>query len=160
MAGERYADKAVKTLAAFIRANLPAAIDAVETEQGLTSGSMLDPAEVIEHRAPLDNRSPLVSVYDDSMVAIDERQRLYSVTCEIAFWVTGDADLGAGEAMRRRYVTAMLKCLQSASANGYTLGAGVILQLPREFGMGVVLGSDAPARHAFLLTTEVHVHDT
>ena len=66
MAGERFIQKAVLKLSAYINSNLPTQLRAVETAQSLTTDSLTDPIAVVQYRAPFDNRSPLVEVFDES----------------------------------------------------------------------------------------------
>jgi hypothetical protein len=155
MANERYAEKAVVSPAAYLRANLAAQLDAIETEQALTSGVLVDPVEFLEANAPDDNRSPIVEVFVASGSPEHERERLYSFGCGVALSYSSDADIAAGERMLRRYYTGVLKTLQASSTLGGTVQhaqAGAVDFLAER-------GSDATTRHTFVLDVEVRVND-
>lgn len=130
MAGEKYADKAVVALAAYVRANLPAQLRAVETAQSLTTNSLEDPVEVVERRAPADNRSVLVEVFDQGGEWADYRSRIWATDCTIAIGYTGDADAEAGDEYMRRYASAVISLL----AGNETLGSTVIEAVLTDYG--------------------------
>ena len=111
MAGERYMDKAVVKLVAHLTANLPGSLRAVEVEQSMAVGSLTDPVDILPHRAPFDNRSPLIEVFDESWDFLDQNNKLASVDVTIALSYLGDANLAGGEQFMRRYSTALIDCL-------------------------------------------------
>ena len=145
MAGERCIDKAVVKLAAYLSANLPGKLRAVETEQSMTVNSLTDPVEVLDHRAPFDNRSPLVECFDESWDFVDQNNKLVSVDCTIALSYLGDANLANGERFMRRYSTALIDCL----LDDPTLGGEVV-------GALLMDGSSAASRGDSSLTRFIY----
>lgn len=116
MAGERWTQKAVKSLRDYLAANYATQLRAVETAQGLAANSIPDPVEYIAAKVPKDNRVPLVQCYETRWSwtrAAGQRNLLLTVDCEIVLTYASDADLGAGELMLRRYQTALLDCLKA-----------------------------------------------
>jgi hypothetical protein len=155
MAGERYTDKAVKSIAEYLAATIPAQLDTIETEQGLTAGSMEDPVAYVTARVPRDNRSPLVEVFEVAWDFVNQRERLMAVDCSIAFSFACDADLEAGYAKLRRYETAILKVLEASPS----LSSRVVAALPTDGAAGTTRGDDSSTRLVFVQGVLVHVHD-
>ena len=155
MAGEQYTDLAVLKLAEYVDANLPAKLRAVETAQGLTADSLTDPVEVIKHRVPFDNRSPLVEVYDDGWDFVDQNNRLLAVDCTVTVSFMGDADIGAGEAFMRRYMTALINTLTADP----TLGGSVVSAILTDGSPAISRGDSAATRYVYAQGVEVHVYE-
>ena len=153
MAGEKYIDKAVLKLATFINTNLPAKLREVETAQSLTTDSLTDPVAVVQHRAPFDNRSPLIEVFDEGWDFIDHINKLISVDCTIALSYVGDASVQNGEIFMRRYMTAVLDTLMADT----TLGSTVVAAIPTDGSSAVTRGDNATTRHVFTQGVDVHV---
>lgn len=153
MAGERYVQKAVLKLSAYINSNLPAQLRAVETAQSLTTDSLTDPIAVVQYRAPFDNRSPLVEVFDESWEFIDHINKLVSVDCTIALSYVGDASIENGEIFMRRYITALLDTLMGDT----TLGSTVVAAIPTDGSSAITRGDNATTRHVYTQGVDVHV---
>ena len=155
MANERYIDAAITHLRDFINTNLPAQLRAVETEQGLTASSLTDPEDVLKHRAPFDNRSPLVEIFEESWAFIDIRNKLISTDCTVALHHMGDADLEAGEIFGRRYMTAIIQCVLSDT----TLGGKVVTIIPTDGASVVGRGDNATTRRVYTQGFDVHTYE-
>ena len=153
MAGEKYVDKAVVKLASFIDTNLPAKLRTLESDQSLTADSVTDPVEVLTYRAPFDNRSPLIEVFDVGWRFLDYINRIVSVNCTVAITYFSDADLSAGEQRMRRYVTALLDCVLADT----TLGATVIAAIPTDGSSAVAHGDNATTHHVYTHGFDIHV---
>ena len=121
MSGEQHIDKAVTKLRSYINANIATKLRAVETAQSLTTNSLTDPVEVLDHRAPFDNRSPLIEVFEESWRFVDQRQGLGSVDATIAVKYITDADISAAENFMRRYMSAVIETIRADSTLGNTV---------------------------------------
>ena len=155
MAGERYIDKAVVKLAAYLSANLPAKLRAVETAQSMTANSLTDPVEVLDHRAPYDNRSPLVECFDESWDFVDLPNKMVSVDCTIALSYLGDANLANGEKFMRRYSTALIECLLADA----TLGGEVVAAIPTDGSSASARGDSSQTRFIYTQGVDVRLHE-
>lgn len=155
MAGEQYVDKAVVKLKDFIESNLPTQLRAVESAQSLTASSLTDPVEVIGNRAPFDNRSPLVEVYDENWDFIDLNNKIISVDCTVTVSFISDADIGAGELFMRRYVTAVINTIMADP----TLGGQVVAAILTDGSPAISRGDNALTRFVYAQGVEVHVHE-
>tara|TARA_R100000655_G_scaffold90307_1_gene130845 strand:+ start:321 stop:794 length:474 start_codon:yes stop_codon:yes gene_type:complete len=154
MAGEKHIDLAVVKLQAFLNSNLPAKLRAVESAQSLSSNALTDPVEVIAYRAPFDNRSPLVEVFDQGWDFVHQRENLIAVDCTVALNFISDANLAGAEQFMRRYVTALIDTLQSDT----TLGSSVVTTILRDGSSDVARGSDSTTRYVYTQGVEIHVH--
>tara|TARA_Y100000310_G_C20227408_1_gene598617 strand:- start:26 stop:502 length:477 start_codon:yes stop_codon:yes gene_type:complete len=154
MAGEKYIDLAVVKLAAFLNTNLATKLRAVETAQSLTTDSLTDPVGVLTHRAPFDNRSPLIEVFDEGWSYIDLKNKLLSIDCTVAVTYIGDANISGGETFMRRYMTAVLDTIMSDP----TLGATVVKAVPTDGSSAVSRGDHSMTRHIFTQGVDVHVY--
>ena len=121
MSGEQHIDKAVTKLRSYINANIATKLRAVETAQSLTTNSLTDPVAVLDHRAPFDNRSPLIEVFEESWRFVDQRQGLVSVDATIAVKYITDADISAAENFMRRYMSAVIETIRADSTLGNTV---------------------------------------
>jgi hypothetical protein len=154
----RYSDRAVTALAAYVRAQLPTHLRALETELELTAGAIADPVEVVERMAPEDNRSPLIEVYDagGSWAASDGYDhRIWAADCTVALSYTSDADISAGEAFVRRYATAVIRCLLASD----NLGSTVIEAVLGGVGAGAHGTSTAAIRHYRTFDVSIHTDE-
>jgi hypothetical protein len=156
MAGERFVDLAVVKLAAYVRANLPAKLRAVETAQGLTTNSLIDPVEYVEANVPTDTRNPLVEVFDTLAQVEDAHADKWMVACTVALSFTGDADLVANERTMRRYATALKDCIRASR----TLGGTVKRCDIGDYSSEVVRGPNAAIRYVFTINARVGIADT
>ena len=154
MAGERYIDKAVVKLAAYLSANLPAKLRAVETAQSMSVNSLTDPVDVLDHRAPFDNRSPLVECFDEAWNFVDLKNRMVSVDCTIALSYLGDANLANGERFMRRYATALIDCLLADT----TLGGEVVAAIPTDGSSASARGDSSQTRFIYTQGVDVRLH--
>lgn len=154
MAGERYMDKAVVKLTAYLSANLPAKLRAVETAQSMATDSLTDPVEVLDHRAPFDNRSPLVEVFDESWEFVDLKNKVVSVDCTVALSYLGDANLSNGEQFMRRYSSALIDCLLDDT----TLGGEVAAAIPTDGSSAAARGDSSQTRFIYTQGVDVRLH--
>lgn len=155
MAGERFVDLAVTSVAAYVRANYPTKLRALETAQSLAANSLEDPLEYLEANSPMDLRSPLVEVFDTAARCIDHHGDVWQVDVTIALSFTGDADVSANEKRMRRYATALKDTIRASS----TLGSKVPLADLGDYSSEVVRGSNSTTRYVFTLGVRVGVDD-
>ena len=101
MANEKHIDQAVVKLAAYLDSNLPAKLRAVESAQSLSTNALTDPVDVLAHRAPFDNRSPLVEVFDEGWTFEQQRMNLLAVDCTVSISFVSDANLAGAEQFMR-----------------------------------------------------------
>ena len=154
MAGEKHIDLAVVSLRDFINTNIATYLRAVETAQSMTTDDLTDPVEVISHRAPFDNRSPLVEVFDEGWSFVNARQRLIAVDCTVAVSYISDANLSGAEQFMRRYVTAVIDTIRSDS----TLSSKVIAAIPTDGSSAMARGDTSTTRYLYTQGVEVHVY--
>ena len=121
MAGEQHIDKAVTKLRSYINSNIAASLRAVESAQSLSTNSLTDPVAVLDHRAPFDNRSPLIEVFEEGWRFVDQRQGLVSVDATIAVKYVTDANISAAETFMRRYMSAIIETIRGDSTLGHTV---------------------------------------
>lgn len=157
MAGERLADLAVKALALTLRNGIADQLDALETAQSLTAGTMVDVAEVVEANAPNDVRSPLIEVFDTSGECNDGRGGVWMFQLGVALSISGDADVVANERSLRRYVTAIISTIRAAPALG---NSSIIAADVMTYTSEVFRGAASATRYVAMLTVNVHVDDT
>ena len=155
MAGEKYADKAVAKLAAYLAAQYPAQLRIVETAQSLTTNSLTDPVAYVQADLPDDGRSPLMEIWEESGDPIDRRNTLDAYDLTVAVTYAGDADIAAGRLRMRRYMTALIDCLRADP----TLSSTVQLAFDKDRSFDVARGKDSATKHVCALGVEVHVHD-
>lgn len=154
----RYTDKAVTSLADYIRTHIAARLRAIEVEEDLEENSLADPQAVVAARVPSDNRTPLIEVFDEGWEFLKKaNQRLLAVDCTVSWSYASDTDLVAGAKTLRRYETALLKLLELGD---WRLGGAVVLAIPTDGASGVVRGDNSATRHVFTQGVMVHVHDT
>lgn len=156
MAGERYIDRAVSSLAAYLAATVPAALRAIETEQGLSANTLRNPVAYTTARVPNDLRTPLVKVYDEGGEFVSQRNRLLSVDCSIEVSLTGDANSETLEANMRRYATAIIDAVTASP----TLAGRVEMALLQDYGAGVTRGDQSSTRIVFVQGVTIHVQET
>jgi len=113
MAGEKYGDKAVAKLLAWVQAQLPAQLRLVETAQSLTTNSLTDPVDYVAAKVPEDYRSPLIQIYCDDGDSTDPMNSLYRYRCTVHLGYCNDADPVGGQLFMRRYMTAMLDTIRT-----------------------------------------------
>jgi hypothetical protein len=156
VAGERYTEKAVSTLAAFVESNLPTALAAIETEQSLTSGTITRPVDYVSANVPEDGRSPLVEVYATDSRYEDQRNSIAVVECMVALSFAHDADVEGGELMRHRYVTGLLNTVRDDP----TLSGGVVACVLGQMEIQASRGDDSQTRFVIEQPIEVWIQDT
>lgn len=153
--GARYVNKAVTQAAAYLAANLPGKLRAVETELGLDADSLTDPVEVVSNRVPFDNRSPLLEVFEEGWTWTDQANRMLSVDLTIALSYVSDSDLGAGEQFMRRYITALIDTIHADQTLGGTVTAAILT----DGSSAVARGDSSASRFVYTQGLEVRVND-
>ena len=154
MAGERHIDQAVTKLAAYITSNLPAKLRAVESAQSLSTNDLTNPVEVLAHRAPFDNRSPLVEVFDQGWTFEQQRMNLLAVDCTVSITYVSDSDIAGAEQFMRRYMTALIDCINGDT----TLGNTVTTCIMRDGSSAVGRGDNSTTRYVYTQGVDVHVY--
>lgn len=154
MAGERHIDQAVVNLAAYLDSNLPAKLRAVESAQSLTTNDLTDPVEVLAHRAPFDNRSPLIEVFDEGWTFEQQRMNLLAVDCTVSISFVSDANIAGAEQFMRRYMTAVIDCINDDT----TLGNTVTTCILRDGSSAVGRGDNSTTRYVYTQGVDVHVY--
>ncbi len=152
MANEAYIDLAVEKLHAYFSNNINTALRAVELEQSLTPYSLPDP-HVIKHRAPFDNRSPLVQIYENTWRQKAASEKLWEVDCTILLSYASGPDLDAGEKLVRRYVTAMTRVLLNS-----TLGDNVTMARIKDAEADASIGDKSQTRMLRAFGVDVDVY--
>ena len=155
MAGEQHIDKAVTKLKAHIASGIAAQLRAVESAQSLSTNSLTDPVAVLDHRAPFDNRSPLIEVFEESWRFIDQRQGLVSVDATIAVKYVTDADLSSAETFMRRYMSAVIETIRDDP----TLGSTVVECLLTDGSSAVGRGDTSTTLLVSTQGVDVHVFE-
>lgn len=129
MAG-KHIQKAVDALHSIYSTALAAQLRIVEIDQGLDVGALTDPVEILNHRAPLDNRSPLIQIYETSWQEVDPRNALIAVRCRTVLSHIGTSGgasvLKENEEFGRNYLTAM----RQAVFTDVTLGGNATSAVP------------------------------
>ena len=151
-----YAEKAVDALHSAYSTNLPTELATVETEAGLSAGDLTEPIEYLKHRAPLDNRSPLVQIYDDGLEAVEERNGIWIVPCTVVISYYGTPDLAANEQFVRRYLTALMRTV----LRDVTLAGEAHLCEFVGAEAARLEGDQSQPRYLYGLGWEPHIHST
>lgn len=155
MAGEKYTDKAVSLLLAYVQSNLPAQLRLVETAQGLAANSLKDPEAYLDAQVSNDGSSPIILIYPR-----DEQPQSYegSITyCNLEIFVgyAGDADVLTGERYVRRVVTALRDLIR---ANRTSNAAGLpLIDGAAQYESGA--SENDATYHTVRLAVEAHAHD-
>lgn len=150
----RYAKKALDALHAQVSSDIAAALRAVETDESITADSLTDPVEVVKASVPNDNRSPLIQIYWDTMVTVDQRNGMYDVDCVVEWTWQGGSDLAANELFAQRYLDAIYRSI----LDDQTLG-GLVPQAIVEDTQALTFGGDESAtRQGHTTTVTVSVH--
>jgi len=155
MANERYAEKAIKLLGAYLTTQFPLEIAAIESEQSLGAGAIEDPVAYVLEEVPNDNRSPLVEIYDTGGDFEDQRNSLFVADCVVAISFASDCDTAAGKKRLQRYQTALTNTIR----DNPTLTGGVTQCLLGAISAGVVRGDESTTRFALEQQIEVWIHD-
>lgn len=151
----RFVERAVASLHAYIEANYPTYLRAVETELGLSSGALPDPKDYVPADLPFDNRNPRVDIYEDDWDLEDDHVDIMAnVGCSIAWSYSSDADTEAGELLARRCLTAMIKCIWADRTLGGTVVACLL-----EGGSAGSLTEEKITRHLFHQPVTVRLHE-
>jgi len=155
MAGEKYGDKALVKLADYFDSNFATSLRTVETAQGLASGALTDPVEIVRPMVADDGRAPLMEIYLNDGEPVDHKNGITVYDCTITVTYHGDADVAAGSLFMRRYMTAVVDTIADDRSLGGTVQAAIDL----DQGFRVIHGKDSPTKHVIALGVEVHVHD-
>lgn len=154
----RYIQKAVDSLHTTINAGLAAQLRAVETSESLSAGALTDPVDVVKARLPMDNRSPLVQIFDETWahdLAAGQRHDIIMTVCNVVITtLSQDVDLEAAELFMRRYVTAMIETV----AEDPTLGGSAMSAVITGGDSAAVVGDQSASRLAHVLEVEVRTH--
>lgn len=155
MAGERFADLAIVSLAASIEANFATYARALETAQGLAAGTLADPVDVLEANNPNDLRSPLIEVFDSDGDCVNNRTNEWDISCTVALSFAGDSDIEANERTMRRYTTVMIDTLR----HDVTLGGKVTALSLMDYSSDVLRGDSSATRYVFAFKVSINLRD-
>ena len=125
--GGRYADRAVRKLAAYLQSSVPTALRAIETEEELAANYLVNPVSYLRARAPLDARSPAIYVFDEDGRATSQRERLFEVDCTVGIVKVGPPDLVTLEDDLRRYLSAVINVISADPRLGTTTGVSAFI---------------------------------
>ncbi|MEK0431093.1 MAG: hypothetical protein RL139_897 [Gemmatimonadota bacterium] len=151
-----YVADAVERLAAHLEANLATHLRAVETDAGLSSGTLANPLAYLRHEAPAENRVPLVEVFDDSAEPVHpagERHGLWATSCTVMIKTASDADIAVGAVYARHYVSALLRCIRNAPTLGTTVVAAFCTDLDQ-----ATVTDKSTTRYVYAVGVEVHTY--
>lgn len=155
MAGEKYADRAVATLATFVEANLPTQLRAVETAQSLTTNSLTDPVAYVKADTPNDGRWPRVLIFAEGGEPVNHQNDIDEYDITLALEFMSDSDMDAAEIQMLRYMTAMIDTVRSDPR----LNSTGIVAIDRDRSFHQQRGETTPTKHVAALGVEVRVHD-
>ncbi len=158
----KFIQKAVDALHTTFDTKLIAELRDVETQEGLASGELTDPNDVIKVFNPHDNRSPLIMVDDVGMEfdrdVAGQRNNVMGVDCGVMLSFRGGLDREAGKLFVRRYITAMIQTIQNNAVLGGN-EAAVIGRIDTATDDAKLSGQDESAtRHYALMEVNVRVH--
>lgn len=123
---ESYVALAVDSMAAHHVTNLETELRQVETDNSLTANALTDPEAYVKYRAPFDNRSPIIQIYDEGGGPAEgdgsQRTGIFSFRILVVLLYAGEGDFEINEVFVRRYATAMLRTV----LKDITLGGTVI----------------------------------
>jgi hypothetical protein len=152
-----YLQQAVDAVRNAYNSGFAAALDAIETEESLDPGTLVDPLEYLTYWAPHDNRSPLMQCYDVGFQVESQRSSLYVVRVGALLTYNGDADLDASERRMRRYVTAMVRAITADTTLG---GAAIQAAFVGARQTRKEQGDSSASRYAYQIEWDVWVQDT
>ena len=150
----RYTERAVDALHTYVSTNYATQLRDVETDQGLDANSLTDPVAYLKFRAPFDNRSPLVQIYEEGWRFEDQRNNLLIVDCAIEIMFHGATDLASGELRMRRYLTALY---QTIAVDPLLNDAAVTGALWLDGAAGEIIGDTSATRHIIAQGIQVRV---
>lgn len=157
----RYADHAVTALHAVLASSqLTDWLRRVEVDEGLVVGSLTDPVAVEAAELPMDNRSPLVQVFDDDGDMVAQEEGVYAVTCLVRLSWISDTNVPAAEVWGRKYLTAITDCIRSNPL----LRSPTAADAPQVIGALItghdrgVFGDESETRHHRQVPVQVRVH--
>ena len=154
----RYIQKAVDSLHTTIDDGIAAQLRAVETSESLSAGALTDPQDVVKARLPMDNRSPLVQVFEETWahdIAAGQRHDIITTFCNVVITtLSPDVDLEVAELFMRRYVTAMIETI----ATDPTLGGSAMSAVVTGGASAAIVGDNSASRLAHVLEVEVRTH--
>lgn len=160
MAGS-YVEKAVSLIQAAYVANLAGELTTVETEQSLTAGSLEVPVEFLDYFAPGDNRSPLVSIFEDTNVTVDQPGgRVYNIPITVVLGYLGDGQLSANANAVRQYMTAMIRAITEKSNYDALLASGILAAGFAGFSSREQSGDQSFTRHTSAIGWSVLVDES
>lgn len=155
----RYINQALDNLHSQIETRIAAKLDAVETDEGLSAGTLRDVVDVLKFEAPGDQRTPLIQVFDIGNRPYREdgqRHGLYEVVCRVRTQVGNDGDAEAGEVKARRYSDAVKRAiLHDATLSGAVLQVLITGEAPSQ-----ELNDVTPTFNFYDLDCEVLVQST
>lgn len=147
---------AVSALVSALSADLPAALRAIETEDGIAVNSLGDPTEIRGAFTPSDQRDRLVQVFADSGENDSEFGSGFSGTaiteCVVVFsHTTSSADPSVGELLAWRWVDAICDVI----AADPSLGGQVVKAVWTDFDRTYALTDESSTRHVRAVGVEV-----
>lgn len=154
MSAERFMEKAATALRSYLASNLGGKLDAIESEQSLSSGLLADP-EFITADVPNDMRSPLCEVMPLRGEPINQREGLWRCLVGVAIGWSSDADMEGGTRQIMRYHSALLKTVLASPSLGSTVGTCQ----PRAFDYTADRASSAVTRFTVMQDFEIHIQD-
>lgn len=161
MSGEQYADRAVSALVSYIESNYTTALRAIETAEGLTSGTIDNPLDYVPAHVPDDTRSPLVQVWCSGGTRIPDddggsRNAIFGYACTVAVTYASDADVETGQKRIRQYGSAILNTLEGSRTLGSASGIIHAIDTTQNYE---ATHPDATTRYAVEIGVEVIVNE-
>lgn len=122
----RFIDLAIDALRDHLEADLPQALRDIETEDGLTAGSLTDPVEVMAARAPADHRSILVQCFEEDWDIVDQRNGVAVVDATVLVLAKGGPDIRVNEKFMRRYMQAVMDVIVGDETLGGKVSSSLV----------------------------------
>lgn len=156
MSGERLSEKAVAAVVAWLSSQLQASLTAVESQRGMTAGSLPFPAEIVDADLPsYGGATPTIEVFETTTKTADPRTGRYVWDLSVIVTHASDADVMSGRRIARAYATAVVDCLKADCS----LGSSGLAAIVSDISFAVQHGSTAKHLHHVAIGLTVEMFD-
>ena len=151
----RFISRAEDALFDTIVAKINAKLAIVETENGLNSGDMTVPEDIIRAENPFDTRSPLVHVFWTDDQPVLQREQFTAVNLIVAIRYMGNPNTTEeDQRFVTRYLTALMDCIEDDT----TLGGKATAAIRGRASRDAFFLEKGPTRHVAAMEVQVRVH--